>query len=449
MNPQVPTDFHFFPVQASSVAGDVDALYLAMVALSTFFCIAIPAAIIYFSVKYRRRPGNEHGRRVETSKALEMTWTIIPFFIVIGMFFWGSHVFFLQTAQDPNAIEIMVTGKKWMWKYQHRNGRREIQDLHLPVNTPIRLKMASEDVLHCVYIPAFRVKQDVMPGRYTYLNFTPTKTGVYHLFCNQYCGTSHSNMIGKVVVMEQGDYQNWLGGYTGDPPEKVGEALFTSLACNTCHTGDTGSRGPLLNGIAGSKVALQGGNTVVADDTYLRESILNPQAKIVAGYQPIMPSFQGVVSQDQVNALIAYIKAMPAGTDTQKMESTAAVGVSEGTVAPPADTQQPGVAESATLPSPDGAPASTTAPDSGNRTGDSAPSPANNNSAPVNTTTPTGDQPASRGEQIPPTGAAPENAAPNENTQPTNAATTAGEAPGQAPAPADAQTTPGEQQGVQ
>jgi cytochrome c oxidase subunit 2 len=294
--------------------------------------------------------------------------------------------------------------------------------------------MASEDVLHCVYIPAFRLKQDVMPGRYTYLNFTPTKTGVYHLFCNQYCGTSHSNMIGKVVVMEPGDYQKWLGGFTGDPPEKVGEALFTSLACNTCHTGDTGSRGPLLNGVIGSKVALQGGNVVEADDTYIRESILNPQAKVVAGYQPIMPSFQGVVSQDQVNALIAYIKTLPAGSDTQAAVSTAAVGASQGAVAPPADAAKTGTAEAATLPSTTGTPAVPRAPENTDSTPAPSQSPAPAEApAPQNNT----------GE------AAPTGAAANQNTESTNAATTAGEAPGQAPVASDAQTTTGEQQGVQ
>lgn len=312
MNPQVPSDFSIFPEQASRIAGDVDFFYLVMVAISAFFCIAIPGAIIYFAVKYRRRPGNDLPRRVETSKLLEITWTVIPFFITLGMFFWGSKVYFLHATPNPNALEILTVGKKWMWKFQHKNGRREINDLHIPVNTPIRLKMASEDVLHSMYVPAFRQKQDVMPGRFTYLNIEATKPGVYHLFCNQYCGTQHSNMIGKVVVMHEADYQNWLGGFTGDPPEKVGEALFTSLACNTCHTGVDGARGPMLNGIAGTKVLLEGGNAVVADDNYLRESILNPQAKVVATYQPIMPSFQGVVSQDQINALIAYIKTLPA-----------------------------------------------------------------------------------------------------------------------------------------
>lgn len=356
MNPKVPTDFDIFPVQASTVAQHVDTLYLSMVVLSVFFCIAIPGAIVYFSIKYRRRPGNDKPRRVPTSMALELTWTIIPFFLVIGMFFWGAHVFLLQTQPNPNALEILVTGKQWMWKFQHKNGRREIQDLHLPANTPIRLKMASEDVLHCMFFPAFRVKQDVLPGRFTYLNFEANREGVYHLFCNQYCGTSHAQMVGKVVVMEPGEYQKWLGGFTGDPPEKVGEALFSSLACNTCHTGDTGSRGPLLNGVPGSKVALLGGNIITADDTYLRESILNSQAKVVYGYQPIMPSFEGVVSQDQVNALIAYIKTLPVGKDTAPGATTAAVGTSAGQVAPPAGQDTTATAQSVALP-PHGQPA--------------------------------------------------------------------------------------------
>lgn len=435
MNPQVPTDFYFFPVQASTVAKHVDDFYIAMVLLSTFFCIAIPAAIVYFSIKYRRRPGNDRPRHVETSTALELTWTIIPFFLVIGMFVWGSRVYFLQVSQDPNAMEILVTGKKWMWKYQHKNGRREIQDLHIPVNTPIRLKMASEDVIHSVFIPAFRVKQDVMPGRYTYLNFTANRPGVYHLFCNQYCGTSHSAMIGKVIVMEQGDYQKWLGGYTGDPPEKVGEALFTSLACNTCHSGDSGSRGPLLNGLPGSQVALQNGTIVTADDTYLRESILKPQAKIVAGYQPIMPEFEGVVSTEQVNALIAYIKTLPAGADTQPNVSTPAVGVSQGQIAPPADNVATTESAQQVLPS------------------QTAPQPEEASPAIEDGQ----DEPAQREEPAQEPAPATEEASPqpeatsgeNETNESSNAATTAGESPAPNPSVEDGQTSPGEQQGVQ
>lgn len=311
MNQEAINEFRVFPEQASTLAPHMDVFYLFMVALTTFFCIVIPAAILYFSIKYRRRPGNEEARRVPTSTALELTWTIIPFFIVIFIFFWGSRLYFMHANDDPNALEILTTGKKWMWKFQHKNGRREINDLHIPVNTPVRLKMASEDVIHSMFIPDFRAKQDVMPGRFTYFNFEATKPGVYHLFCNQYCGTDHSRMIGKVYVMEEADYQKWLGGYSGETPEQVGEALFTSLACITCHSGDSSMRGPVLNGIFGSQVALEGGSVVEIDDDYLRESILNPEAKIVAGYQPLMPSFKGMVTQEQVNALIAYIKSMP------------------------------------------------------------------------------------------------------------------------------------------
>lgn len=409
MNPQVPSDFSIFPVQASEVAAHIDIFYLVMVAISAFFCITIPGAIIYFAVKYRRRPGNDEGRRVKTSKALELTWTIIPFFIVLGMFFWGTRVYFIHAAEDPNALEILVTGKKWMWKFQHKNGRREIQHLHLPVNTPIRLKMSSEDVLHSLFIPAFRQKQDVLPGRYSYLNIKATRPGVYHLFCNQYCGTSHSSMIGKVVVMEPGDYQRWLGGYTGQPPEKVGEALFSSLACNTCHAGDSGARGPVLNGIVGTQVALQNGNVVTVDDDYLRESILNPQAKIVAGYQPIMPSFQGVVSQDQVNALIAYIKTLPAGKDTS---AAGPAGPDSVVTPPPAVNSATGTADqpAATSDAESGTP--------GQQDATAAPQPGNEAS----------------------TGTVTEN---------NDAATTAGEAVAPQPASDNAETTPGEQQGVQ
>jgi cytochrome c oxidase subunit 2 len=242
---------------------------------------------------------------------LELMWTIIPFFIAMGMFGWGAKVFFDLYRVPAGAMEIFVVGKQWMWKVQHASGQREINELHVPAGRPVRLIMGSEDVIHSFYIPAFRVKADVIPGRYNTLWFQATTPGRYHLFCAEYCGTKHSGMIGSVVVMEPTEYQAWLsGGPTSDSPAATGEKLFTSLACVTCHTGDAASRGPNLAGVFGHEVELQGGGKVVADEAYLRESIVNPQAKVVAGFPPIMPPFQGMVSEEQLLQLIAYLKSL-------------------------------------------------------------------------------------------------------------------------------------------
>lgn len=341
--------FSWFPEAASTFAKDVDYLYIFMNLITAIFTIGICIAIIGFCIKFRRRPGNERPGRIPTSRALELTWTVIPFLFTIVMFFWGAHVFFKQRAIPENATEILVTGKKWMWKFQHPNGRREINDLHIPVGVPIKLKMASEDVIHSMYVPAFRTKQDVLPGRYTFMWFEATKPGVYDLFCNQYCGTDHSRMVGKVYVMETSAYQRWLSGYTGETPEQSGEALFTKYACNTCHVDGSTARGPLLTGVYGSQVLLESGETVTATDDYIRESILSPQAKIVAGFQPLMPGFSGQLNQDQVNDLIAYIKTLkPSDGRATVDHQNAAVPSTEQTTAtavPSSNMQTEGVAQ--------------------------------------------------------------------------------------------------------
>ena len=306
--------FSFFPEQASTVAGSVDALYFYLIAVTVFFTLLVTGLLLVFAVRYRRRSEDYRPPRVETSKALEIIWSVIPLILCVIMFFWGAEVFFDQRRVPADAMEISVTGKKWMWKFQHLNGRREINVLHIPVGKPVLLRMASEDVIHDVFIPAFRVKQDVLPGRYTTEWFQATKPGIYHLFCNQYCGTQHSNMIGSVVAMDPPAYQAWLSGFTGEAPEKAGEALFSKMACNTCHMAGSASRGPDLANLIGSKVALDNGQVIVADENYIRESVLNPQAKTVAGFQKIMPSFQGIVTEEQLTQLIAYLKTLKAST---------------------------------------------------------------------------------------------------------------------------------------
>ena len=302
-----------FPQQASVQAGQVDAIYFFMVAVTAFFGLLIATLIVIFAIKYRRRSDDEVGVAIHGSLALELLWTVIPFFIAMGMFAWGAKVFFDLSRAPAGAMEIFVVGKQWMWKVQHASGQREINELHVPIGRPVKLIMGSEDVLHSYFIPAFRVKADVIPGRYNTLWFQATKPGTYHLFCAEYCGTKHSGMIGSVVAMGPAEFQAWLdGGASQESPAAAGQKLFTSLACVTCHTGESGSRGPNLAGIAGHEVELQGGVKVIADDAYLRESIVNPAAKIVNGYQPLMPTFQGMVTEEQLLQLIVYLKTLKA-----------------------------------------------------------------------------------------------------------------------------------------
>ncbi len=300
-----------FPVQASQQAGQVDAVYFFLVAVTAFFSLLIATLVVVFAVKYRRRHRDEIGVPVHGSLPLELLWTIIPFFVVMTMFGWGAKVFFDLYRPPPGAMEVYVVGKQWMWKIQHMGGQREINELHVPVGRPVKLIMGSEDVLHSFYIPAFRVKADVIPGRYNTMWFTATKAGIYHLFCAEYCGTKHSGMIGSVVAMEPADFQAWLSGGTGeDSPAAAGARLFTDLACVTCHQQESQGRGPVLQNLFGKAVELQDGRRVVADEAYIRESIVNPQAKVVAGFQPVMPTFQGLVTEEQLLQLIAYVRSL-------------------------------------------------------------------------------------------------------------------------------------------
>jgi len=237
-------------------------------------------------------------------------WSVIPFVIPMVIFFWGASIFFTISRPPDNALEIYVVAKQWMWKLQHMEGQREINELHVPLGRDVRLRMTSEDVIHSFYVPVFRVKQDVLPGRYTQIWFHPTKTGKYHLFCAEYCGTKHSGMIGWVYVLEPTEYQSWLSGGAGEGSlASRGETLFQDLACTNCHKADGTGRRPSLVGLFGKTVEIERGQTITVDEAYLRESILSPQAKVAAGYQPIMPTFQGLVSEDQLLQLIEYIKS--------------------------------------------------------------------------------------------------------------------------------------------
>src|SRR5687768_5087041 len=307
------SSFPLFPQAASSVAGDVDLLYFFILAVSSFFTILVTLAVVYFAVRFRRRHPDEVGHDIHGSITLELVWTFIPFVLAMVMFFWGADLFFNLSRPPADSMDVFVVGKQWMWKVQHPEGVREINELHVPINRNVRITLGSEDVLHDYYIPAFRVKMDAVPGKLTTMWFNATKAGTYQIFCAEYCGTQHSGMVGQVIAMEPNDYEAWLAGgrSTGSAVEN-GEKLFTALACITCHKADSSGRGPVLAGVFGSTVQLMDGRKVVVDENYIRESIVNPQAKIVLGYQPIMPTFQGTVSEENLLQLIAYIKTLKA-----------------------------------------------------------------------------------------------------------------------------------------
>ncbi|HYM59346.1 MAG TPA: cytochrome c oxidase subunit II [Thermoanaerobaculia bacterium] len=304
------SDFPLLPEQASTVAGDVDALFTFLCVVTGGVSILIFLVIFYLAVKYRRRPDNELATDEEPSKLLELTWIVIPFIFFMVVFVWGARLYFRMGRVPDNALEVYATGKQWMWKFQHPSGQREINTLHVPVNRPVRITMASEDVIHSLFFPYFRVKMDVLPSRYRSMWFQATKTGRYHIFCAEYCGTEHSGMTGWVEVMEPTDYQKWLAGGTEGSLASQGEKLFQKYACATCHMTDSTGRGPTLIGVYGSTVLLNDNSSVPADDNYIRESILNPQAKLVKGYGPIMPTFQGQVNEEELLKLLAYIKSI-------------------------------------------------------------------------------------------------------------------------------------------
>ncbi|MGH9349229.1 MAG: cytochrome c oxidase subunit II [Vicinamibacterales bacterium] len=300
-----------FPEQASTMAPRVDNLYFFLLAIALFFSTLIALLVIVFAIKYRRTHPAQVGAPITGSVPLELMWSIIPFGIAMVIFTWSANVYFDIHRPPDETLQIYAVGKRWMWKFQHIDGQREINELHVPVGRPVKITATSEDVIHDLYFPAFRVKTDVIPGRYLTVWFNATKAGEYRLFCAEYCGTKHSGMIGRVIVMEPAAYQAWLGGGAGEMSMAArGQRAFQDLACHTCHMDDAGGRGPTLRGLFGSQVELADGSTVVADEAYLRESILNPQARLVAGYQPQMPTFQGLVNEETLMGLIEHIKLL-------------------------------------------------------------------------------------------------------------------------------------------
>ena len=302
--------FPLFPPQASSVARDVDFLYFITLGLTAFFSLGIAVALVFLAVRYRRRTADEIGEDAHGHPMLEVVWSVIPLIVVLGLFFYGAKLFFALSRPPANAVEYFATGKQWMWKFQHPNGQREINHLHVPVGVPIKVTMTSEDVIHSFFVPDFRVKMDVVPGRYSTVWFEATRPGQYRLFCAEYCGAEHSQMGGWVIVMQGEDYEDWLAGNRMPMQRASGEELFQKFACHTCHRTESSARAPILAGVFGKSRIFQDGASLSADENYIRESILNPQARVVAGYQPIMPTFQGQIREEEVLELVQYIRSL-------------------------------------------------------------------------------------------------------------------------------------------
>lgn len=313
-------DLPLFPEQASTSARHVDALFFFICAVTGFMGLLVTVLIVTFTIKYRRRP-NQPVRtpHIEGSWRLELFWTVIPFLIMLVIYSWGAIVYVHLTHPPEGGLEVYVVGKQWMWKMQHKGGQREINTLHVPVGRAVKLTLTSEDVIHDFFVPAFRTHIDVLPGRYVTTWFEATKVGRYHLFCSQYCGTGHSAMIGEIVVMERQDYETWLGRPDGSLAVE-GRKLFLKLQCLGCHSADSRARAPVLEDLYRTMVPLTDGSTTLADDTYLRESILRPRAKIVQGWQPIMPTYEGQVTEEELIALVEFIKSLGSGQTPRRNE---------------------------------------------------------------------------------------------------------------------------------
>jgi cytochrome c oxidase subunit 2 len=325
--------------QASTFAQEVDALFLFILGITVFFTLLIAGMVIFFIIKYRRRSANEIPPQIEGSLRLEIFWTVIPLAIAMVIFVWSARVYMKWATPPDGSLEVFVVGRQWMWHLQHMGGQREINQLHVPVGQPVKLTITSKDVIHSVFVPQFRLHMDAVPGRYTTAWFQATQTGTFNLFCSQYCGTNHSLMIGQVIVMEPDDYQRWLEARADDSMAVRGRKLFQKLQCVVCHSADSRARGPLLEGIYKSRVTLDDGQVIVADDSYLIESILQPDAKIVDGFRrpSLMPSFQplidkGELSHEELLQLLAFLRALGPGQTPPRVESAS----------PPESGQQPG-----------------------------------------------------------------------------------------------------------
>ncbi len=311
-----------FPREASTIAPYADALYFFLLFITVLGVVLVGALVFGFSILYRKEK-HPVATQVEGSTLLEATWTIIPLGIFLVCFVWGALLYFRIYNPPTNAMDIYVVGKQWMWKAEHPGGQHEINALHVPTGRPVQLTMISQDVFHSFSVPDFRVKREVIPGRYTTVWFEATNPGTYHLFCTQYCGTKHSGMIGEITVLTPEDYQKWTQQSTsGMSLAQNGERLFASMGCNACHNGTAAARGPSLAGVYGSKLQLTNGSQVLVNDAYLRDSILNPSQHVTAGYAPIMPTYQGQISEEGLIDLVEYVKTLQTNYRIQQTLNT-------------------------------------------------------------------------------------------------------------------------------
>jgi cytochrome c oxidase subunit 2 len=328
-----------FPAEASSIAPYVDGLYFFLVLMTIVGTALVAVLLLVFSIRYRREK-NPVATQIEGSTLLEATWTIIPLAIFLVTFVWGALLYFRIYDPPANAMNIYIVGKQWMWKAEHPGGQHEINALHVPLGKPVQLTMISQDVFHSFSVPDFRIKREVIPGRYSTVWFEATQVGTYHLFCTQYCGTQHSGMVGEVTVMTPENYKKWLEQSTsGQSLAQNGERLFASMGCNSCHSGTAAARGPSLAGVYGSKLTLTDGSQILVDDAYLRDAILNPSKHVTAGFAPIMPTYQGQLSEDGLIDLVEFIKNMQSNYRVQQTFVTSASGESAPTTPPQGTTE--------------------------------------------------------------------------------------------------------------
>jgi cytochrome c oxidase subunit 2 len=322
-------DIIFLPESASTTARYVDLLGCFLLSVTGAASLLIAFLIIYFSVRYRRRPNTPPPLSMPGSNPLELFWTLTPLAIFMVMFVWGATVYFSAYRAPDDATVIYGVGKQWMWKFQHPEGQCEINELHVPAGRPFKMMLTSEDVIHSFFVPVFRIHMDVLPGRYTTTWFQATKPGRYHLFCSQYCGTNHAGMIGTVIVMEPAEYQQWLQYHAEGSLALKGRKTFLKYRCVSCHSANGEARAPVLEDLygrtvhyrrAGTPGDTQNYRTTIADEDYIRESILDPGAKIAAGYENIMPTFKGQVDEDDIIQLIAFIKTLKRGQTPRRVE---------------------------------------------------------------------------------------------------------------------------------
>ena len=313
-------DFRLFPEAASPYARQVDHVYEALLGFSALVTLMVLCAVLFFSIRYRASADVPRDSADKSRWRIELLTFGGPLALVVALFVWASWVYYGSVTPPADAMEIFVVGKQWMWKVQHPSGRREIDELHVPTGRPIKLVMTSQDVIHSFYLPAMRLKMDVLPDRYTMIWFTPDRPGTYRLFYAEYCGTDHSRMTGHLYVMSPAEYQRWLTpepqAPTVQPAKPTSSAAFNALGCNQCHRTDTTFIAPRLEGLFGRPVVLADGSTVIADEQYIRESILDPAAKVVRGYAPIMPSYRGVIDDDQLRLLVLAVRALGEGQAT-------------------------------------------------------------------------------------------------------------------------------------